>query len=461
MQRRPRHAALLLAALAALAGAAATAQRPLFVNNKLRGGAKRGACTQLPTRDLSKATGPQTYLYVFAGPDRPSPENPDFLVTIDATGPIGSEEFGAILATTDIPSPLFGAEPHHVGVSGDVLAAGGLFAYRPGDTWPGQGKAAATPDAYFFNISKATAASPESGAAPGKLAEIAWVDGDRKWEVVAEHDGGVGGGKDATFTPHGFDRNGANGGVIVTADYVRADSTWRPSEAFKWSTTVRVWDLESRKVVAKWDLASLPSIRAPPQGLMSVRWTGSDQLFWFSAGTGSLYLVNASKCAADGIAAAVKEVYTLEPTPVYGSCVFSGRFANNTRLLLTSLALNEVRLLDTTDPFKLNTIQASGTYTLPESKFGTPQPHVVVTDASASIAAVTTYYVEQDPKNGLWTEKASKQLDLFSIAADKDSFAHIKTVDFNTAFEKPICGGVSPARGKSARPHGAVFVTRA
>ena len=32
--------------------------------------------------------------------------------------------------------------------------------------------------------------------------------------------------------------------------------------------------------------------------------------------------LDASKRAANGIAAAVKEVYTLKPEPVYGSCVF-------------------------------------------------------------------------------------------------------------------------------------------
>ena len=58
---------------------------------------------------------------------------------------------------------------------------------------------------------------------------------------------------------------------------------------------------------------------------------GRGQLFWFSAGTGSLYLIDASKRAADGVAAAIKEVYRLRPEPVYGSCVFSGRFLNDTR----------------------------------------------------------------------------------------------------------------------------------
>jgi hypothetical protein len=51
------------------------------------------------------------------------------------------------------------------------------------------------------------------------------------------------------------------------------------------------------------------------------------------------------------------------------------------------------------------------------------------------------------------------QLLLFSIAADKNSFAPIKTVNFNDAFEKATCG-ISAARGRFARPHGAVFVSK-
>jgi hypothetical protein len=34
-------------------------------------------------------------------------------------------------------------------------------------------------------------------------------------------------------------------------------------------------------------------------------------------------------------------------------------------------------------------------YELPKGASGTPQPHVVVIDANATLAAVTTYYVEQ------------------------------------------------------------------
>jgi hypothetical protein len=37
---------------------------------------------------------------------------------------------------------------------------------------------------------------------------------------------------------------------------------------------VRVWNLTTKQVIARWDLATLPGIKETPQGLMSVRWTG-------------------------------------------------------------------------------------------------------------------------------------------------------------------------------------------
>jgi hypothetical protein len=42
------------------------------------------------------------------------------------------------------------------------------------------------------------------GLSPGKLAEVAYVNEKDKWEVVAEHEGGVDGAADPSFTPHGF-----------------------------------------------------------------------------------------------------------------------------------------------------------------------------------------------------------------------------------------------------------------
>jgi hypothetical protein len=59
----------------------------------------------------------------------------------------------------------------------------------------------------------------------------------------------------------------------------------------------------------------------------------------------------------------------------------------------------------------------------------------------------------------MWSTPASKELHLFTIAEDGNSFAPVETIYFNTAFEKAI-PGISPARGPYARPHGAVFVTK-
>jgi len=47
----------------------------------------------------------------------------------------------------------------------------------------------------------------------------------------------------------------------------------------RYGTTVRVWDVPSRKVVARWNVSKLTkgdqADYRHPQGLMSVRWTGA------------------------------------------------------------------------------------------------------------------------------------------------------------------------------------------
>jgi hypothetical protein len=47
-----------------------------------------------------------------------------------------------------------------------------------------------------------------------------------QWSITGEHPGGINGGVDATFNPHGFDRNGPTGTTLVTADYLVMSSTW-------------------------------------------------------------------------------------------------------------------------------------------------------------------------------------------------------------------------------------------
>ncbi|KAJ9511315.1 hypothetical protein QJQ45_029751 [Haematococcus lacustris] len=103
---------------------------------------------------------------------------------------------------------------------------------------------------------------------------------------------------------------------------------------------------------------------------------------------------HAPAAAGSPVSQAIKEVYRLDNQEVLGSCVMSPIFRLQTpegdkfRMVVTSLGLNQIRLLDITD------IDAARTLSMKQMPAGS-QPHVVVTDSTYRIAAVSTYYVEQ------------------------------------------------------------------
>ncbi|KAJ9511302.1 hypothetical protein QJQ45_017096 [Haematococcus lacustris] len=292
------------------------------------------------------------FLYAWAGPEYPSKHNKDFLATINATDPFHPK----VIAATDINS--WGNEPHHVGVNGNVLAAGGLFSYRRIPTVKPQ----PTNDIYFFDTTNGgsqSAAEPtytghslrgvrgavvdsfltlgpnamlvtmmgnRKGRGPGKLGVLVRNATGQPWRLVNEFDGGLNGTVDATFLPHGMDRFN---NTLVTADYVDAESTWASGKSPLnpvYGKTVRVWDIEKLVqnpstgvpfVKTVWDVTAVT--QQPSNGQMSVRYSQrvrrscqsriqsrvlqpacdlcfGTQLnrFYFSAGRGQLYTVDTS-----------------------------------------------------------------------------------------------------------------------------------------------------------------------
>jgi hypothetical protein len=280
------------------------------------------------------------------------------------------------------------------------------------------------------------------GTAPGRLGEINYNNVTQKYEVVREWNGGLNGTIDNSFLIHGYDRNGATGNVLLSVDYVDISSSFKPTTGLRVGSNIRVWDFISRTVVNKYDLGSNSN------GLMSVRWLGSGQKFYFTAGKGSFLFVDALSPFIDG--GNPKIVYNLSSTEINGSCVMSNLFKSSPSLLvgdrmfITALGLNEVRLLNITDPLHPVTLQ-----TLHLGKKG--GGHVVIVDNAnnASLAAVSTYYVEQRGKlNGVFSKRTKKQVILFKIASDKNSFSIVKTIDFKTLLKESH--GV-------AQPHGMAF----
>jgi hypothetical protein len=97
------------------------------------------------------------------GPDRPGPTSPDFIAAIDVNDPPTSPDFGRVVSTADVPSPIFGNEPHHVGVAGDVLAVGGLFSYKTGGVW-GPERRRPAPTCTFSTSPRPTRPRPSESA---------------------------------------------------------------------------------------------------------------------------------------------------------------------------------------------------------------------------------------------------------------------------------------------------------
>jgi len=430
----------------------------------------QGVKSENSQRDLLSPlpSGPKLYLYVWAGSRRPSKKRHDLLVTLNATGGPDSYDFGNVLSITNMPT--FGDEPHHVGLSrdGTVLAVGNLWAYRQNN-----------PDMYFLDVAtdpsrpkllngayglegsvtdsflgiEPVGGKPaylvslmgnKQGGSPGRLGEINFNNVTNKYEVVREWPGGVNGTVDDSFVPHGYDRNGPTGTVLVSVDYVDISSSFKPTDGIRKGTYVRIWDFSTRTVIRKYDLGKNNS-----EGLMSVRWTGIGQKFLFSAGLGSYYLLDAQEPFADGVNP--KSVYSFGDSVVRGSCVFSPIFKSSPslpvgdRLIVTSLSLGQVRILNVTDhanPKTLQILQLEG------RKAG---GHVVIIDNvnNATLVAVSTYYVEQRGKlNGLFTTSTKKQVHLFKIATDKNTLSLVKTIDFKTLLKDSH--GVT-------QPHGMAF----
>jgi hypothetical protein len=280
------------------------------------------------------------------------------------------------------------------------------------------------------------------GASPGRLGEINYNNVTQKYEVVREWPGGLNGTVDNSFLIHGYDRNGATGNVLLSVDYLMLNTTFKPTPGVVLGTNVRVWDFATRTVVNKYDLGSNSN------GLMTSRWLGSGQKFYFTAGKGSMWFVDAQSPFVDGVNPRI--VYNVSNADVLGSCVLSPLFKSSPslavgdRMLITVLELSEVRLLDVSDTLNPKTLQ---TISLGKKGGG----HVVIIDNAnnATLAAVSTYYVEQrGALNGVYTKPTKKQVILFKIAADKNSFSIVKVIDFKTLLKDSH--GVT-------QPHGMAF----
>lgn len=108
--------------------------------------------------------------------------------------------------------------------------------------------------------------------------------------------------------------------------------------------------------------------------------------------------------------------------------------------------LLQVRLLDISNPSSLKELQ---NYDLPKGA----GPHAILIAPGERLVALSDYYVSHNQGLGIgqpFTDQTDKQVRLFSVTADGNSFSphpKVPVIDFKNAF---------PHKG-IARPHGMAF----
>ena len=332
---------------------------------------------------------------MWSGPDNANTCN-DAVVVLDATPT--SNTFGSVVAVASTPTQ--GNEPHHVGISADgaVLGVGGIQAFLKNQS-----------DLYFFDVKDPKnpvylkSANPTQGGVPDSFFPIPTAAGGGFLVTLMGGADGTGNGRVAKlnsnydvvaefptadvpdkFNPHGIAVDAARK-RIVTADYLDLSSTLfskgaAPGGPAALRTTARVWSYTDN--FENLTLAYTFDAKEKGQGFMTAALLGSTGVAVASSGSGILYGIDLNN-PSDATTRPVHFVGTGSQ-----SCVLSV-FKSGTRALVTSLGLDVIQLINTTDPWNWVVLQENyfreGSY-----------PHAVSVAPSGTLAAVTTYYWNQE-----------------------------------------------------------------
>ncbi|KAJ5239123.1 hypothetical protein N7468_003742 [Penicillium chermesinum] len=186
----------------------------------------------------------------------------DFLATYS----LDDDTFGTLIWVTDVPSS--GNDPHHSGPSldGKTIWGGGLLSllktqdtgfyfdtsdpYRPKFLKSNRGVLAsiadevrAKPDGGYFITYMGSAV----GTAPGRLIET-----DENFNIIHEWPEDVDGLLNILgeqFSPHGLSIDWERK-YILTSDFVEPITILKPSLGVRHANTLRLWDLDSRKILS-------------------------------------------------------------------------------------------------------------------------------------------------------------------------------------------------------------------
>ncbi|KAI9036179.1 uncharacterized protein KD926_002209 [Aspergillus affinis] len=369
-------------------------------------------------------------------------EHKDFLATYS----LDDDTFGTLIFVTDVPSS--GNDPHHLGPSldGKTLFGGGLLSllktqdtgfyfdtsnpYRPKFKKSNRGILAsiadevrAKPDGGFYITYMGSAV----GTSPGRLIET-----DVEFNIIHEWPEDVEGTLNILgeqFSPHGLSIDWERK-FILTSDFVEPISILHPSTGIKHADTLRLWDLDSKKI--------LNTITIPEGGgIQDVKFIPGNPegaALATAVHLGQVWIIYPGRADENGNPGRAELLYDLGPkardtVAIYTDITQDGRF-----FYLSLTTANHIAALDISD---LNNIKRLDN---PDEEQPTVGPHYVKVTPDQKHLVVTDYFV-QTGELGLINTPADFKA-LYIDLSDDGSLQFNRSIDFSKEF--PERGGGKP-----------------
>ncbi|OKP14997.1 hypothetical protein PENSUB_3392 [Penicillium subrubescens] len=357
----------------------------------------------------------------------------DFLATYS----LDDDTFGTLLWVTDVPSS--GNDPHHLGPSldGKTLFGGGLLSLlKTQDTGfyfdttdPYRPKFLKSNRAVLSSIADEVRAKPDGGffitymgsavgTTPGRLIET-----DANFDIIHEWPEDVEGTLNILgeqFSPHGLSIDWKNK-FILTSDFVEPISILKPTLGVRHANTLRLWDLDSRKIL---NTLTIPD----GGGIQDVKFIPNHPeaaALATAVHLGQVWVIYPLRKDANGKQGVVELLYDLGPK----ARDTDGRF-----FYLTLTTANHIAALDISDLSNVKRLDN------PDEDQPTVGPHYVKVTPDQKHLVVTDYFVQTGEIGIINTPADFKAL--YIDINDDGSLSFNRTIDFSKEFSNR--GGAKP-----------------
>ncbi|KAJ5195856.1 hypothetical protein N7449_006335 [Penicillium cf. viridicatum] len=366
----------------------------------------------------------------------------DFLATYS----LDDDTFGTLLWVTDVPSS--GNDPHHLGPSldGKTIWGGGLLSllktqdtgfyfdtsnpYRPKFLKSNRGILAsiadevrAKPDGGFFITYMGSAL----GTSPGRLVET-----DADFNIIHEWPEDVEGTLnilEQQFSPHGLSIDWEKK-LILTSDFVEPITILKPSLGVRHADTLRLWDLDSRKILSTLTIPNGGGI----QDVKFIPGHPESAAIATAVHLGQLWVIYPLRKDANGNQGVIEELYDLGPKARDTVAIYSDISQDGKYFYATLTTANHIAALDISD---LNNIKRLDD---PDEDQPTVGPHYLKVTPDQKHLVVTDYFVQTGDIGIINTPADFKAL--YIDLQEDGSLSFNRSIDFPKEFANR--GGAKP-----------------